>query len=149
MKKQNSLTSQRNCAGNDSSPGEVKKRILVVDDDPGIQDIFTIIFEKAGYAIEIKKDGEDVLKNKFTFPDLFLVDKQLSGYSGLDVCRHLKSQEQTKDIPVVMISAAPDIGALSQQAGADSYIEKPFEIKDLLKVVNFYVYQTPLQRSQA
>jgi DNA-binding response OmpR family regulator len=115
-----------------------KKRILVVDDDPGIQDIFSIIFEKAGFIIDIKKDGEDLLKNKFTLPDLFLIDKQLSGYSGLDVCRHLKSQNNTKNIPVIMISAAPNIGALSQEAGADSYIEKPFEVKDLLRLVNFY-----------
>ena len=119
---------------------EVKKKILIADDDPGIQDIFSIIFEKAGFDIEIKKDGEDLLKNKFTLPDLFLIDKQLSGYSGLDVCGHLKSQDQTKNIPVIMISAAPNIGALSQEAGADSYIEKPFEVKDLLKLVNFYVY---------
>ena len=76
--------------------GKKKKRILIADDDPGIQDIFTIIFEKAGYTIEIKKDGEDLLKNKFTVPDLFLIDKQLSGYNGLDVCRHLKSRSKRK-----------------------------------------------------
>ena len=66
---------------------------------PGIQDIFSIIFEKAGFEFEIKKDGEDLLKNNFATPDLFLVDKQLSGYSGLDICRHLKNQKATKDIP--------------------------------------------------
>ena len=78
------------------------------------------------------------LKNKFTLPDLFLIDKQLSGYDGLDICRHLKNQAHTKNIPVIMISASPNIGALSKEAGADAYIEKPFEVKDLLRLVNFY-----------
>ena len=140
MTKQQSLITQ---PGDGSSSKAGKKRILIVDDDPGIQDIFSIIFEKAGFEFEIKKDGEDLLKNNFTTPDLFLVDKQLSGYSGLDICRHLKNQKATKDIPVIMISAAPNIASLSQECGADSYIEKPFELKYLLKVVNHYVHGNP------
>ena len=115
------------------------KKILVIDDDPGIQDIFQIIFEKAGYSIEIKNNGEDILKNRFTLPHLFLIDKQLSGYNGLDLCRYLKKQKHTMNIPVIMVSAAPDIGNLSEEAGADSYLEKPFEIKGLLKLVEFYL----------
>jgi DNA-binding response OmpR family regulator len=90
--------------------------------------------------VEIKKNGEDLLNNKFTMPDLFLVDKQLSGYNGLDICRYLKSQRHTKNIPVIMISASPDIGRSSREAGADAYIEKPFEITNLVDLVNSYVY---------
>jgi CheY-like chemotaxis protein len=65
-------------------------------------------------------------------------DKQLSGSTVLDICRYLKSHNETKDIPVIMISASPDIGGQSINAGADGYIEKPFEIAHLLKVIDHY-----------
>ena len=114
------------------------KKILAIDDDEGIRDIIKIIGEQAGYSIELKSDGNDVLHNKYVIPDLFLVDKQLSGINGLDICRHLKSQANTRDIPVIMISASPDIEKLSKAAGADNYIEKPFEISYLLKMIYDY-----------
>jgi len=116
-----------------------KKRILVADDDAGIRDIISIILEKAGYIIDLKESGDDLLNNNFTVPHLFLIDKQLSGCSGIDVCKHLKNKNETKHLPVIMISASPDIGLLSREAGADAYIEKPFEINYLLKMVSFYL----------
>jgi len=118
-----------------AKPLTMKKKILVADDDPGIRDIFKIIFERAGYIIEIKDDAEDVLKNNFTIPDVFLIDKLLSGYDGLDVCRHLKDNPLTCNIPVIMVSASPDIGATAMKAGADDFVEKPFDLKYLLKVI--------------
>ena len=118
----------------------MKKKILVADDDPGIRDIFKIIFERAGYSIELKEDGRDILKNNYTKPDLFLIDKQLSGMDGLDLCRHLKAQPLTKNIPVIIVSASPDIGLLAKNAGADDYIEKPFEMNYLLKFVERHLH---------
>jgi len=120
---------------NFAKPLIMKKKILVADDDPGIRDIFKIIFEKAGYSIEIKGDAEDVLKNNFTIPDVFLIDKLLSGYDGLDICRYLKSNPLTSHIPVIMVSASPDIGVTAIKAGADDFVEKPFDLKYLLKVI--------------
>ena len=112
-----------------------KRKILVVDDDPVVRDVFKIIFEKEGYEVDMKEDGSDLLKNNFRRPDLFLIDKLLSGVNGLDICRHLKSQKSTQHIPVVMISASPGIAIQSQQAGADDYVEKPFELEHLLRVI--------------
>jgi len=106
----------------------MKYKILVADDDPGIRDIFNIILAKAGYDIEIMDDANEIFKNKFRIPDLFLVDRLLSGVDGLDVCRYLKSNEQTSHIPVVMVSASPDIGVLAVKADADDFVEKPFEL---------------------
>jgi len=113
----------------------MKHKILIADDDPGIRDIFNIILVKAGYDIEVKDDANEIFKNKFRIPDLFIVDRLLSGVDGLDVCRYLKSNDQTKNIPVVMVSASPDIGILAVKAGADDFVEKPFEISYLLKVI--------------
>ena len=117
----------------------MRSKILVADDDPGIRDILKIIFEREGYAIELKEDGIDILADNFTIPDLFLVDKQLSGVDGLDVCRYLKNHESTKNIPVIIISAAPDLHILAQKAGADGHIEKPFEMNYLLEIVKRYI----------
>jgi len=140
MKRNDSSMAQQDGGVQNKSAKKIKKKIVIADDDPGIQDILSIIFERAGFEVEIKKNGEDLLNNKFTMPDLFLVDKQLSGYNGLDICRYLKSQRHTKNIPVIMISASPDIGPSSREAGADAYIEKPFEISHLVDLVNTYVY---------
>lgn len=116
-----------------------KKKILVTDDDPGIRDIFKIIFETAGYDVQMIINGDDLLNNKFDIPDLFLLDKQLSGVDGIDICRYLKEQKATSHLPVIMISANPNIGKLSEAAGADAYIEKPFEVKHLLEMVERYI----------
>jgi len=113
----------------------MNKRILVADDDPGIRDIFKIVLIKAGYDIEIKEDANEIFENRFTVPDIFLVDKLLSGIDGLDICRFLKANEKTSHIPVIMVSATPDIGIAATNAGADDFIEKPFELAYLLKVI--------------
>ena len=117
----------------------MKPKILIADDDEGIRDIYQILLEKEGYALQVKENGEDLLQNKFSLPDLFLIDKQLSGVSGLDVCRYLKEKKETRHIPLIMISASPDIPLLSQQAGADGFLEKPFDIKSLLKIISKYI----------
>lgn len=117
----------------------MQQRILIADDDEGIRDILKLILEAAGYCVDFRSGGEDIINNKFIVPDLFLLDKQLGGHSGLDLCTYLKSREDTKDIPVIMISASPDIGKLSIEAGADAYIEKPFEIDYLRNLIQFYI----------
>lgn len=118
-----------------AQPLAMKRRILIADDDPGIRDIFQIVLGKAGYEIEVKDDANEIFKNKFRIPDLFLIDRLLSGVDGLDVCHFLKNNKETSQIPVVMVSASPDIGVLAVKAGADDFVEKPFELAYLLKVI--------------
>ncbi len=117
----------------------MKKRILITDDDEGVQDIFKLIFERAGYDVEIFGEALSILENKYEQPDLFVLDRQLSGQDGLKVCKFLKSQDSTKNIPVIIVSATPGIGKLAIEAGADDFIEKPFQIKDLLGVVQKWI----------
>lgn len=117
----------------------MKPGILIADDDDGIRDILRILLGKEGYELQLKANGNDLLANKFSLPDLFLIDKQLPGVCGLDVCRHLKSQDLTRHIPVIMISAASDLATLSLEAGADNYMEKPFDLESLLKMITHYL----------
>ena len=113
------------------------KKIIFADDDPGIQDVVNLIFE-GEYEVTIFSNGESLLNNNFEVPDLFLLDKQLSGIDGLDICRFLKAQESTRHIPVIIISASPNIDKLAKSAGADNVLEKPFNMKDLREIVASY-----------
>lgn len=111
------------------------KQIIIAEDDPGMRDIFKLILERSGYNVTIYTNGELLMKGEFELPDLFILDKQLSGTDGLDICRFLKTQELTKHIPVLITSASPYIAQFAQEAGADNFIEKPFKMKELVNLV--------------
>ena len=117
----------------------MKKRILITDDVEGVQDIFKLIFERACYDVQVLGEAMTILENNYNYPDLFVLDRQLSGQDGLKVCKFLKSQNSTRNIPVIIVSATPGIGKLARDAGADDFIEKPFQIKDLLGVVEKWI----------
>ena len=130
-----------------ASPLLMKTKILVADDDPGLRDIFKIIFEKAGYDVQLLEDASRIFKKNFRVPDIFLVDKFLSGIDGVDVCSFLKNDPFTEHIPVVMVSASTDIAAVAVKAGADDFVEKPFDMNYLLQVIDRNISNTKNRRS--
>jgi len=109
-----------------------RKRVLITDDDPGIRDAFKIIFEHAGYDTDIYSGGTELFSNDYELPDLFILDRQLAGVDGLDICRHLKNEPRSKHLPVLILSATPNLDRLAISAGADAFQEKPFRMHDLL-----------------
>src|SRR5689334_14301646 len=111
-----------------------KKKILVADDDPAIVDAIQIMLEDAGYEAETSVDGETIYKMERDYPDLLFLDIWMSGMDGREICKYLKNQESTKDIPIVMISANRDTAKMAKEAGADDFLEKPFEMDDLLAI---------------
>lgn len=111
------------------------KRILLIEDDPAIRDIVNIVFSGEDFEVVMHNNGEQVLQDDFELPDLFIIDRQLPGASGLDICRHIKRQERLKHIPVVMFSASPCIQESAREAGADEAITKPFSLELLRKTV--------------
>ncbi len=113
----------------------MKKNLIITDDDPGIQDAARMIFERANYNVTVFSSGEPLLAGEFEIPDLFILDKQLSGVDGLDICRFLKNREQTAKIPIIILSASPQIGRLAALAGADAFLEKPFKMQELRELV--------------
>lgn len=108
-----------------------RKKIFIIDDDDSVREMLQLIFEKAGYEIEISADGQSIYQQR-EWPDLFLLDKQLLGFDGLEICRYLKSNQQTQKIPVIMLSATPGVEALARDAGADDFMEKPFNTSVLM-----------------
>lgn len=116
-----------------------KKKILVADDDPSILEAVQLILEDAGYDVVTAVNGETVYQMEKEYPDLLLLDIWMSGQDGSDICKFLKSRETTKNIPVIMISANKDTEEIAQKSGADDFITKPFEMKDLLTLVAKYI----------
>lgn len=103
--------------------------ILLIEDDIAIQDVLQMIFTAPEYNLEVCSNGKGMDGKEL--PDIYLIDKQLEGSDGLDICRMIKTSDHSKHIPVIMISAVPGIEDLALAAGADDAIEKPFPIRTL------------------
>ncbi len=112
-----------------------KYKILVADDDPAIVDSIQYMLEDEGYEVNTTVDGATVGIMFETQPDLLLLDIWMSGQDGRDICKALKSQETTRHIPIIMISANKDTESMAREAGADDFLGKPFDIDDLLSKV--------------
>lgn len=110
---------------------------MIADDDPGIVDAVEMMLDFYGYHVSSTYNGTDVLALKGDYPDLFLLDIWMSGCDGRDICRELKSNHETQNIPVLMISASKDIQQSALDAGADGFIAKPFDIDDLLSKIEY------------
>lgn len=115
------------------------KKILIADDDPAICDALQFMLEEEGYTVATSADGDTVSKIKQIIPDLLLLDIWMSGEDGRDICRILKNQLETKNIPIIMISASRDIGKSARDAGADDFLAKPFQIDELLGKIQKYI----------
>jgi CheY-like chemotaxis protein len=113
------------------------KKVLVVDDDNDILDVIRIILEDEGYEVSTLDNGRDVLGVVASnMPDLILLDVMLCGMDGRDICKNLKSHALYKLIPIIMISASHNLqGLLEEEGSADGFISKPFDIDNLIDVV--------------
>jgi CheY-like chemotaxis protein len=108
------------------------KTILIADDDKAIVDSIGAILDMLGYEVLKVPDGTSVIEAVKALPDLILLDIQMPGHNGQTVCRQLKRQASTKDIPIIIVSASMDVKHKAEQAGADDYLEKPFDM-DILQ----------------
>ncbi|HJZ45961.1 MAG TPA: response regulator [Roseiflexaceae bacterium] len=109
--------------------------ILIVDDTPANLNVLSAILGKRGYRVRPAINGALALKAaQKAAPDLILLDVQMPGMDGYEVCRQLKGDEQTRHIPVVFISALDDVldKVEAFQVGGVDYITKPFQIEEVL-----------------
>ncbi len=111
-------------------------RVLIIDDDIDALRIMKQILAKEGYEVEIlSRWHESFEKIKSFQPNLILLDILLSGIDGRHICRQVKSNEHTKNIPIILVTATPDIAKSIGDSGADDYIEKPFTIDYLINKI--------------
>ena len=110
------------------------KKILVVDDEKDIVDLLKYNLEKEGYKVETASNGEKALLLAQQEPNLILLDIMLPEYSGLDVVKELKKNEETANIPVIFLTAkgSETDEVVGLELGADDYIVKPVSIPKLL-----------------
>jgi DNA-binding response OmpR family regulator len=114
-------------------------KIMIADDDPAILDALEMLLVDEGYDVVTASDGDTLVKVRQHIPDLLLLDIWMSGEDGRDIAKILKAKELTKKIPIIMISASKDIDKSARDSGADDFLAKPFEISELLEVVEKYV----------
>ena len=119
-----------------------KREILIVEDNPQTVKLVKFILEKSKYSTISAKDGEEGLQMaKERKPDLIILDLMLPGIDGYQVCEALKADPNTKEIPVIVLTAL-DTGVDFEKAlekKADWYITKPFEAQHLLKRVDYLI----------
>lgn len=121
-----------------SSPHE----IMVVDDNPAILELLSKLLKEKGYVVRSAIDGSIALKSvKARIPDLILLDVKMSNINGFDVCRKLKSEEYSRDIPIIFISALNDTEQVIEgfKAGGVDYITKPFHAEEVLARVKTHL----------
>lgn len=115
-----------------------RKKILVADDDEGIVEAMQMLLEEQGYQVAITRDAVNISRLIEDKPDMIFLDIWMSGVDGRDVCTRLKQNPDTTGIPVVMFSANKDTREIAMQCGANDFLAKPFEIRDLLKMAEKY-----------
>lgn len=109
-----------------------KQKILIVDDDANIAELISLYLTKEFYEVQIVEDGEKALQVFDTFqPNLMLLDLMLPGIDGYQVCREIRTRS---NVPIIMLSAKGEIfdKVLGLELGADDYMIKPFDSKELV-----------------
>jgi DNA-binding response OmpR family regulator len=123
------------------------QNILIIEDEPDIAESLRYNFERDGFKPQIAESGEKGLRlalNEAGAPSLIILDLMLPGMSGMELCRRLRREPQTRKTPIIMLTAkaaeADKIAGL--ELGADDYIVKPFSVKEVLARVRAVLRRT-------
>jgi two-component system phosphate regulon response regulator PhoB len=109
--------------------------VLLVEDEPAQREVLTYNLEAEGYLVSRAENGEEaMLMVAEITPDLVILDWMMPLMSGIEVCRQLKTREDTKAIPVIMLSArSEEVDAVrGLETGADDYVTKPYALRELM-----------------
>jgi two-component system phosphate regulon response regulator PhoB len=113
-------------------------RILIVEDDRSLADVVSYNLEQQGYEVHVARDGMEGLNHaRLNPPDLVVLDLMLPVIDGLEVCRRLRADSNTRDLSILMLTAKSEETdeVVGFSVGADDYVTKPFSIKVLLQRV--------------
>jgi len=107
-------------------------KVLVVDDDQEMRDLLSSLLEGDGYEVILGSNGEEAIElAEEENPQVILLDFEMPGIKGIEACKRLKSGEQTASIPIIMITAYTDKKPAAIEAGADDFVNKPFDPMEL------------------
>jgi DNA-binding response OmpR family regulator len=113
------------------------RRIIVVDDNEDILEIIKLILEGYDYEVVTLADGSLLLDNIKEFkPDLILLDVMLGNMDGRELCKMIRSNDETKHIPIIMVSASHNLSDRFMAMGSNTdFLAKPFDISELISKV--------------
>lgn len=112
------------------------KKILIIDDDHVICEMLNYLLEHRGYEVFIATQFSDLFANeKLSTIDIILLDKRLGHLDGTVLCKKLKNNKETAEVPVIMMSGLDKARKDCMLAGADDFINKPFEITQLFSTI--------------
>ena len=117
-------------------------KILIIQDSPSVNAMLTLRLESGGFSVEAVETGEEGLeKAKAGHYQLILLDYNLPGINGSEVCRILRGEENTSNIPIVFMSAKDEdkLAKITRDVGADGYITLPFEGKEFIEKITGYI----------
>ncbi len=115
----------------------MSKRILIIEDDEDILQVLETVLVHNDFVVNGLERTDDILETAQKYaPDLVLTDYLLWGTNGGKICQQLKSNPETTHIPVILISAYPDLAASHGHFGFDAFIPKPFDINVLVNKIN-------------
>ena len=126
----------------------MKSRVLVVDDDPALAEMLTIVLRGEGFDTAVVGDGTRALPAvRDLRPDVVLLDLMLPGMNGIDVCRAIRTES---GVPIVMLTAKTDTVdiVLGLESGADDYVVKPFKPKELVARIRARVRRTDAEPAE-
>ncbi len=113
--------------------------ILVVEDDPQVARLISLVLQRSGFDSQIVADGESAMNRAVSVtPAMIFADLTITGLGGEQLCSTLKSNPETQNIPYVVLSGDRDIAEKARICGADDYMGKPFEFDDLIRLVKKY-----------
>jgi len=118
------------------------ERILIIQDSPSANAMLKFRLESGGFSVETVETGEEgIEKTKASQYQLILLDYNLPGMNGSQVCRVLKKEEKTRNTPVVFMSAKDEekLSQITKEAGADGYIGLPFEGKTFIEKIRGFL----------
>jgi two-component system phosphate regulon response regulator PhoB len=113
----------------------LQSQVLLVDDEAAQREVLAYNLEAEGYAVRHAEDGEEaMLMIREAAPDLVILDWMMPRLSGIEVCRQLKMNKETRDIPVIMLSArSEEVDTVrGLETGADDYVVKPYSLRELM-----------------
>lgn len=123
----------------------MKKNVLVVDDELGALTLIGIMLERGGFNVLKAKDADVALAIlEQSLPDLIILDVMMPGMNGIDLCRVIRQRDDTRNIPVLILSARGDAESVMQgmEAGANDYLPKPILHHDLVAKVRSILAQS-------
>lgn len=117
-----------------------KKKVLIFDDETSILEVIFIVLNDLGYEVEVSETADDIIPKVTDFqPDLIIMDNWIPVIGGVEATKLLKAHPQYKSIPVIYITANNDIATLANEAMADDFVSKPFDLENFEMIVSKWI----------